>query len=73
MNLLHSFLSQRDGDQKLKSQIKSSKFPHEQFYIKYISSPQEHKTFILFLDCLLLRNQNPEDLFILIKINYTQR
>ena len=38
INLLHSFLSQRDGDQKLKSQIKSSKFPHEQFYIKYISS-----------------------------------
>ena len=38
MNLLHSFLSQRDGDQKLKSEIKSSKFSHEELYIKYISS-----------------------------------
>ena len=38
MNLLHSFLSQRDGDQKLKSEIKSSKFPNDKLYIKYISS-----------------------------------
>ena len=38
MNLLHSFLSQRDGDQKLKSEIKSSKFSHEELYIKSISS-----------------------------------
>ena len=38
MNLLHSFLSQRDGDQKLKSYIKSSSFPHDKLYIKYIAS-----------------------------------
>ena len=38
INLLHSFLAQRDGDQKLKSQIKSTKFPHDKFYIKFISS-----------------------------------
>ena len=36
-------------------------------YIKFISSPQEHKTLILYLDCLLLKNQNPEDFFILMK------
>ena len=36
-------------------------------YIKYIPSPQEHKTLILYLDCLLLKNQNPEDFFILMK------
>ena len=38
MNLLHSYLSQRDGDQKLKSKIKSSKFPSDKLYKKYISS-----------------------------------
>ena len=38
INLLHSFLSQRDGDQKLKSKIKSSKFPSDKLYKKYISS-----------------------------------
>ena len=38
MNLLHSFLSQKDGDQKLKSYIKSSSFPHDKLYIKYITS-----------------------------------
>ena len=38
MNLLQSFLSQRDGDQKLKSYFKSSTFPHDKLYIKYISS-----------------------------------
>ena len=38
INLLHSFLAQRDGDQKLKSQIKSTKFSHEKFYIKFIAS-----------------------------------
>ena len=36
-------------------------------YIKFISSPQEHRTFILYLDCLLLKNKNPEDFFILMK------
>ena len=36
-------------------------------YIKPISSPQEHNTLILYLDCLLLKNQNPEDFFILMK------
>ena len=38
INLLHSFLSQRDGDQKLKSKIKASQFPSDKFYKKYISS-----------------------------------
>ena len=38
INLLHSFLSQRDGDQKLKSKIKASQFPSDNFYKKYISS-----------------------------------
>ena len=56
------------SNKELLTKIKQilSKYPFDS-YIKYISSPQEHKTFILFLDCLLLRNQNPEDLFILIK------
>ena len=35
--------------------------------INFISSPQEHKTLILYLDCLILKNQNPEDFFILMK------
>ena len=35
--------------------------------IKRISSPQEYKTIIFYLDCLLLRDQNPEDFFILMK------
>ena len=38
INLLHSFLSQRDGDQKLKSKIKASQFPSDKLYKKYISS-----------------------------------
>ena len=38
MNLLHSFLSQRDGDQKLKSEIKSSQFPHDKYYLKFITA-----------------------------------
>ncbi len=38
VNLLHSFLSQRDGDQKLKSQIKTSKFPKDKFFTKFIAS-----------------------------------
>ena len=38
LNLVHSFLSQRDGDQKLKKIIKNSKFPHDKFFIKYVTS-----------------------------------
>ncbi len=38
INLLYSFLSQRDGDQKLKSQIKSSQFPHDKYYTKFIAA-----------------------------------
>jgi hypothetical protein len=36
-------------------------------YIKVCPSPQEHKTVLLYLDCLFLKNQNPEDFFILMK------
>ena len=36
-------------------------------YIKFCPSPQEHKTVLLYLDCLFLKNQNPEDFFILMK------
>ena len=35
--------------------------------IKKSQSPQEHSTIIFYLDCLLLKNQNPEDFFILMK------
>ena len=38
INLLNSFLAQRDGDQKLKSQIKLTTFPHDKFYTKFIAS-----------------------------------
>ena len=38
LNILHSFLSQRDGDQKLKKMIKNSNYPHDKLYIKYITS-----------------------------------
>ena len=56
------------SNKELLSNIKQilSKYPFDS-YIKYISTPQEHKTIILYLDCLLLRNQNPEDFFILMK------
>jgi len=37
LNLVHSFLSQRDGDQKLKKIIKNSNFPHDKFFIKYVT------------------------------------
>ena len=37
INLLQSFLSQRDGDQKLKQRIKESKLAHDKLYIKYIT------------------------------------
>ena len=35
--------------------------------IKKSKSPQEYNTIIFYLDCLLLKNQNPEDFFILMK------
>ena len=56
------------SNKELLSKIKQilSKYPFDS-YIKYISTPQEHKNLILYLDCLLLRNQNPEDFFILMK------
>ena len=38
LNLVHSFLSQRDGDQKLKKIIKKTKFSHDKLFIKYITS-----------------------------------
>ena len=38
LNLVHSFLSQRDGDQKLKKIIKNSKFSHDKLFIKYVTS-----------------------------------
>ena len=37
LNLVHSFLAQRDGDQKLKNIIKNTKFPHDKFFTKYIT------------------------------------
>ena len=36
-------------------------------YLKKGQSPQEHNTIIFYLDCLLLKNQSPEDFFILMK------
>ena len=35
--------------------------------IKKSKSPQENNTIIFYLDCLQLKNQNPEDFFILLK------
>ena len=35
--------------------------------IKKYKSPQEYNTIIFYLDCILLKNQNPEDFFILMK------
>ena len=35
--------------------------------LKKIQSPQEHNIFIFYLDCLLLKNHNAEDFFILMK------
>ena len=37
-NLVLSFLSQRDGDQKLKKMIKNSNLPHDKLYKKFITS-----------------------------------
>ena len=56
------------SNKELLSKIKQilSKYPFST-HIKYVSSPQEYKTLILYLDCLILKNQNPEDFFILMK------
>ena len=37
MNLMHSFLAQRDGDQKLKKMIENSKFEHDKLFKKYVT------------------------------------
>ena len=37
-NLVLSFLSHRDGDQKLKKMIKTSNLPHDKLYKKFITS-----------------------------------
>ena len=56
------------SNKELLSKIKQiiSKYPFSS-NIYFTSSPQEHKTFVLYLDCLILKNQNPEDFFILMK------
>ena len=36
-------------------------------YLRKGQSPQEHNTIIFYLDCLLLKNQSPENFFILMK------
>ena len=41
-NLIHSFLSQRDGDQRLKKFIKSSKISHDKLFIKFLTSSIKH-------------------------------
>ena len=37
LNLIHSLLAQRDGDQKLKNKIKNTIFPHDKFFTKFIT------------------------------------
>lgn len=49
---------------KIKEILKSYPFAQS---IKIAQSPQEHNTIIFYLDCLLLKNHNPEDFFILMK------
>ena len=49
---------------KIKELLKNYPFSSN---IKRAQSPQEHNTIIFYLDCLLLKNQNPEDFFILMK------
>ena len=49
---------------KIKDILKSYPFSQS---IKKTQSPQEHNTIIFYLDCLLLKNHNPEDFFILMK------
>ena len=38
LNLVHSFLSQRDGDQKFKKKIKNTKFSQDKLFIKYVTA-----------------------------------
>ena len=56
------------SNKELLSKIKQilSNYPFSS-HIQFVSSPQEHKTLVLYLDCLILKNQNPEDFFILMK------
>ena len=56
------------SNKELLSKIKQilSNYPFSS-HISFASSPQEHKTFTLYFDCLILKNQNPEDFFILMK------
>ena len=56
------------SNKELLSKIKQilSNYPFSS-HISFASSPQEHKTFTLYIDCLILKNQNPEDFFILMK------
>ena len=49
---------------KIKEILKNYPFSSN---IKKSKSPQENNTIIFYLDCLLLKNQNPEDFFILMK------
>ena len=41
-NLIHSLLSQRDGDQRLKKFIKTSKIRHDKLFIKFLTSSIKH-------------------------------
>ena len=56
------------SNKELLSKIKQilSNYPFSS-HISFVSSPQEHKTLTLYIDCLILKNQNPEDFFILMK------
>jgi len=56
------------SNKELLSKIKQilSNYPFSS-HISFASSPQEHKTLTLYIDCLFLKNQNPEDFFILMK------
>ena len=56
------------SNKELLSKIKQilSNYPFSS-HISFASSPQEHKTLTLYIDCLILKNQNPEDFFILMK------
>ena len=56
------------SNKELLSKIKQilSNYPFSS-HISFVSSPQEHKTLTLYIDCLILKNHNPEDFFILMK------
>ena len=56
------------SNKELLSKIKQilSNYPFSS-HISCASSPQEHKTLTLYIDCLILKNKNPEDFFILMK------